>query len=125
MKEAKKRDVNGPSIVSPGARERITRNARILLVERDPAFRAALSAALQAADYAVDVVATAADAETRLAHRRYDLLIAEWRISTATSGYVLLTPPRNATRHELLTKPIQPAELVEVLERFIGRTIRR
>ena len=121
MKEARKRDVNGPSIVSPGARERITRSARVLLVERDPALRAALSAALQAADYAVDVVATAADAETRLAHRRYDLLIADWRISMAASGYILLTPPQKATRHELLTKPIEPAELVEVVERFMGK----
>jgi DNA-binding response OmpR family regulator len=102
----------------------MARKARILLVERDPGFRGALRAALQDAGYAVDVVATAADAEARLAHRQYALLIADWWISMATSGYVLLAPPRQAIRHELVTKPTQPAELVEVVERFMGETSR-
>jgi hypothetical protein len=87
-----------------------------------PELRGALGAALQDAGYAVEVVATAADAEARLADRRYDLLIADWRISMATSGYVIFTPPSKATRHELLTKPIQAAKLVEVLERLLGKT---
>jgi DNA-binding NtrC family response regulator len=94
----------------------------ILLVERDLQLRGALAAALQDRGYAVDVVATAADAEACLRHRRYDLLLADWWISTAASGYVLMTPPQKATRHELLTKPIGPAELVAVLERFIGKS---
>jgi PleD family two-component response regulator len=107
--------------VSPGTRERAARKTSILLVERDPHLRGALEAVLQDAGYAVDVVAIAADAEARLARQRYDLLIADWRISMAASGYILLTPPQKATRHELLTKPIEPAELVEVVERFMGK----
>jgi hypothetical protein len=112
---------------------RMARKTRVLLVEPDPGQQRLLTAALQGAGYAVDVVATTTEAEVWLARRRYVLMIADWRLSAggsdpvagagAMSGYVLLTPPRKATRHELLMKPAQPAQLVDAVERFIGKAI--
>ena len=111
----------------------MTRKPRILLVERDPGQQRLLSATLLDAGYAVDVAATTAEAEVRLARRRYALMISDWRVSSGASnplagvapmgGYVLLTPPRKATRHELLMKPAQPAQLLEAVERLIGKAI--
>ena len=111
----------------------MARKPRILLVEHDPNQQSLLTAALRDAGYAVDVVADATEAEVQLARRRYALLISDWRLSAGArdpvaaaapmSGYVLLTPPRKATRHELLMKPAQPAQLVEAVERFIGKAI--
>jgi hypothetical protein len=111
----------------------MARKPRILLVEHDPNQQSLLTAALRDAGYAVDVVADAAEAEVQLARRRYALLVSDWRLSAGgrdpvaaappMSGYVLLTPPRKATRHELLMKPAQPAQLVEAIERFIGKAI--
>jgi CheY-like chemotaxis protein len=108
----------------------MARKPRILLVEHDPNQRSLLTAALRDAGYAVDVVADAAEAEVQLPQRRYALLVSDWRLSAGgrdpvaaaapMSGYVLLTPPRKATRHELLMKPAQP---VEAVERFIGKAI--
>src|SRR5882762_3408555 len=104
----------------------MTRKTRILLVEQDPGLRGSLTAALRSAGYAVDVVPSAVEAEARLARQRFTLLISDWRLSDPgpqMSGYVLLTPPRKAARHELLPKPARPAELVEAVERFIGKAI--
>jgi len=107
--------------------------ARLLVVDDEPRTAQVTAELLRRAGYAVDVAATTAEAEVWLARRRYALMIADWRLSAggsdpvagagAMSGYVLLTPPRKATRHELLMKPAQPAQLVDAVERFIGKAI--
>lgn len=112
---------------------------RILLVEDDRDIRDLLGHVLQAEGYVVDVTATAAQAWQCLDQHAYALVIADWRlpdgdgtviaeaaadrgaVTLVMSGYLFQMPGGRAERHETLMKPIRPSEIVEVVERRIGK----
>jgi DNA-binding response OmpR family regulator len=111
---------------------------RILLVEDEADLRRLLTAVLTSAGYTLDIAGTAAQAQTRLAATRYDLVIADWRLpdgdgleiadhaadlgakTLVVSGYLFQIPADKRTRHEFLMKPIRPSELIAAVARCIG-----
>ena len=111
---------------------------RILLVEDDRNTGVLLEHILHSAGFAVDLVATVADAEQRLADTPYALVIADWRLSDGDgialadqaaargiktailTGYAFQVPAKVVARHELWLKPMRPAEIIAAVERCIG-----
>src|SRR5438270_11224180 len=99
---------------------------RSLLVEDDRDTAGLLEHVLIAADYTVDVVASAAEAMQRVAENRYGLIIADWRLAdgdglavvdraadlgmktAVLTGYAFGLPPDTTTRHEVWLKPMRP-----------------
>ena len=112
---------------------------RILLVEDEPLIRDLLTHNLHAEGYAIDSVATAAEARARLAGHTYALVIADWRLPDGDgmliadeaadqgaktfimSAYLFQMPSGRTDRHATLMKPIRPSEIIEVVERSIGK----
>ncbi|HZS83959.1 MAG TPA: response regulator [Stellaceae bacterium] len=111
---------------------------RILIVEDDPSVRAIFELVLGSRRYLVDAVSTATDAGLLLDLHPYDLVVADWNLpdgsgvqvadrATAAgvkalivSGFRISARNDNASRHEVLTKPIRPAELLTLIESRIG-----
>lgn len=111
---------------------------RILLIEDEPTSREISQQILEGAGYEVDTADTAADAHKRLSTMRYRLVIADWilpdgdgilladraaRLGTATmvvTGHIADLPPGTGSRHQLLTKPINPTHLLAVVRAIIG-----
>jgi|HubBroStandDraft_6_1064221.scaffolds.fasta_scaffold896554_1 DNA-binding response OmpR family regulator len=112
---------------------------RILLVEDEPEIHQLLAHVLSGEGYTVDVAATVAEAWRSLDGQSYALVIADWRLpdgdgtviaeaaadlgakTFVMSGYLFQMPGGRAERHYTLMKPIRPRELVEAVERVIGK----
>jgi two-component system response regulator PilR (NtrC family) len=112
---------------------------RILLVEDERTTRELLANVLLAEGYGVDVAATVAEAMTWLDERSYALVISDWRLpdgdgtvvadtaarigakTIVMSGYLFHMASGTADRHEPLMKPLRPSELVEAVQRRIGK----
>jgi|GraSoiStandDraft_45_1057281.scaffolds.fasta_scaffold292265_1 two-component system response regulator HydG len=111
----------------------------ILLIEDERPVANMLGIALRSEGYDVDLAETAADARKRLDSLRYDLVIADWRLpdgdgldmadlaadngskTMLISGYLFQVPAERTVRHELLMKPMRPQELIDAVERMIGK----
>ncbi len=112
---------------------------RILIVEDEATVREMMAHVLYAHGYSVDVAASAAEAWQHLDARSYALVIADWRLpdgdgsvianaaadlGAATfvmSGYLFLMPGGRAEQHETLMKPLRPSEIIDAVERRIGK----
>jgi DNA-binding response OmpR family regulator len=86
----------------------------------------------------VDVTTTAAAAHTQLSLAYYRLVIADWMLPDGDGIYIadrvvdlgsrtlIITghlsdlPPGTAARHQLLRKPVNPAELLALVRALIG-----
>jgi DNA-binding response OmpR family regulator len=113
--------------------------SRILLVEDERDVRELLTHVLHAEGYAVDAVATAAEAWRCLDARLYAVVIADWRLpdgdgtliadraadqgakTFVMSGYLFQMAGGRAERHETLMKPMRPSEIIAAVERAIGQ----
>ena len=113
---------------------------RILLVEDEIEIRQLLGHVLHAAGYAVDLAATLGDAWPLLDSQSYALVIADWRLpdgdgtllldwaadhdaeTLLMSGFLFRMPGGRAERHETLMKPVRARELIEAVERSIGKS---
>jgi DNA-binding response OmpR family regulator len=113
---------------------------RILLVEDDPDIHYLLTHVLVSEGYAVDVADTVAKAWQCLDGAPYALVIADWRLpdgdgtviadaaadlgakTFVMSGYLFQMPGGRAERHETLMKPVRARELIEAVERSIGKS---
>jgi DNA-binding response OmpR family regulator len=111
---------------------------RILFIEDEPTTREIVTYVLREEGYAVDSVASAGAALTCLQSLSYTLVIADWQLpdgdgiyladraaslgarTLIVTGHVADLPAGTATRHPLLTKPVNPKGLLEVIERLIG-----
>jgi DNA-binding response OmpR family regulator len=89
--------------------------------------------------YDVDPTATLAAARTLLRDRHYDLLLADGVLPDGTgmeiaqeakrrgtpaiivTAYAFRLPKEELARFEVLLKPVRPAELLEAVERALGR----
>jgi DNA-binding response OmpR family regulator len=112
---------------------------RILVVEDEPDIRDLLCHVLRAEGYRVDGAATLAEAKSRLATARYSVVFADWRLpdgdgtvvaawakqlgakTFVMSGYLFQMPGGRALDHETLMKPLRPSEILDVVERNIGK----
>ena len=113
---------------------------RILLVEDDPDVTRILEHVLFDEGYDVDVVKTIKYAQSSLdGHHPYALVIADLRLpdgdglsiaeraaelgvkTAIMSGYLHQLTAAAADRHEVMIKPVRPAELIAVVRRLIGR----
>ena len=113
---------------------------RILLVEDDPDIHYLLTYVLVAEGYVVDVADTVAKAWQHLDRQPYALVIADWRLpdgdgtviadaaadlgakTFVMSGYLFQMPGGRAERHQTLMKPVRPGELIDAVERSIGKS---
>ena|SRR6202522_1075110 len=68
--------------------------ARVLLVQGDLTPRLALQTILQAGGYTVDVVATPAEALTRMDERQYDLVLSDAQFGSSEAGRNVLAYAR-------------------------------
>ena len=114
---------------------------RILLVEDEPITRELLTNVLVGEGYAIDVAATVAEAMRLLDRFQYALVISDWRLpdgdgllvvetgaqlgakTFVMSGYLFQMPGGRADRHETLMKPVRPSEMIDAVERCIGKAI--
>ena len=114
---------------------------RILLVEDERTIRDLLANVLWAEGYAVDAVATVAEAMVCLDRRRYALVIADWRLpdgdglrladgaaaagirTLVMSGYLFQMSRGLADRHETLMKPVRPSELAAAVDQVLQKPI--
>jgi CheY-like chemotaxis protein len=110
----------------------------ILVVEDEENIRVLFHDVLVSAGYAVDSSATVADALRLLRTRSYDLVVVDDRLpdgrglevadkakakgidAVVLTGYALQMGKDELARHDLLLKPIRPAELVREVERRIA-----
>ena len=111
---------------------------RILLVEDDRDLAPILEHVLLSEGYAVDVARNMAQAQAHLDQQLYTLVIADLRLpdgdgleiadhaaetglkTAIISGYVHQLAPEIADRHEVMAKPMRPAELIATVRRLIG-----
>ena len=112
---------------------------RILLVEDDPDVARILEHVLFDEGYDVDVAKTIKDAQSSLdGHHPYALVISDLRLpdgdglsiaeraaelgvkTAIMSGYLHQLTAAAADRHEVMIKPVRPAELIAVVRRLIG-----
>ncbi|HEY6139470.1 MAG TPA: sigma-54 dependent transcriptional regulator [Thermoanaerobaculia bacterium] len=116
---------------------------RILVVEDDSYFRRSLQKVLEAEDFEVSAVGTADDAIAQLQENSFDAAILDWHLGpdhtgtdvlreiarTASNMPVIMISayvnvPEIASAYKLgivdyLRKPVQPAELVALLRKFL------
>jgi DNA-binding NtrC family response regulator len=113
--------------------------SRILLVEDDLNVRVLLEHVLIDAGYEVDSTATAAEAKSLLDSVSYELLLADGRLPDGTgmaladlaqangvkaliiTGYAFQLASQDLGRYDFLMKPIRPAELIDAIDRTLGR----
>lgn len=110
----------------------------ILLVDDDPILRSLLRATLPEEEYEVVEAGDAASALAALEREATDLVVLDWRLPDGSGGYVLaeakarwpglpvivLTAEAYAeagAADAFLTKPFSPLQLLDEVERLIGR----
>ena len=111
---------------------------RVLLVE-DNDVGVLLVDVLRGEGYLVDLATTTAEAWAHLDTHAYVLVIADWKLpdgdgtiiadaaahlgatTVVMSGYLFQMPRGRADPHETLMKPIRPSELVDVVQRSVGK----
>lgn len=106
-----------------------------LLVDDEPGIREGLAALLRRKGHEVHTAGDCAAAAARLAERSFDLVITDWRLPDGTAAqFVIDCPcpvvavsghPEEVERHpavrEVLTKPVGPARLLEVIAATVSR----
>lgn len=110
---------------------------RILLVDDDPGINELFAMVLRDEGYVVDVATTAAEAKAAIDGSHYTMLISDWRLpdgdglqiadraaadrieTVVITGHVISRGGR-AERHEILTKPVRPDQLLAAVKRRIG-----
>ena len=110
----------------------------ILLVEDEPDIQDILTYTLRRKGYTVDVAATVTEAQTRLQATSYALVITDWRLpdgdgmiiadwakevgakTFVMSGYLFEMPGGRALEHDTLMKPVNPNDMVDIVEQSIG-----
>lgn len=115
--------------------------ARILLVEDDPDVKLLLEHVLQSAGYEVKAVETATHARPLIDVQPFDLLLTDGTLVDGTgveladraaarglravivTGNALALPSEGLARHELLLKPLRPAELLSAIERILAKPV--
>ena len=113
---------------------------RILLVEDEYNVRILLEHVLIDAGYEVDSTATVAEAKSLLDSVRYDLVLADGRLPDGTgmvlaeraeaagakvliiTGYAFQLADEELGRYDFLMKPVRPAELIQAIERTLGKS---
>jgi DNA-binding NtrC family response regulator len=113
---------------------------RILLVEDEYNVRVLLEHVLIDAGYEVDSAATVAEAKSLLDSVRYDLVLADGRLPDGTgmmladqaeesgikaliiTGYAFQLADEELGRYDFLMKPVRPAELIQAIERTLGKS---
>lgn len=121
--------------------EKVTRppgGKRILVLEDDQHVRDLLYHVLLSAGYVVDSVGTVGAAAALLERHHYHLVLADDELpdgrgvdiadkarargidAVVVTGYALRMAKEDLSRHDLLIKPVSPAELVGAVERHIG-----
>jgi DNA-binding response OmpR family regulator len=106
---------------------------RILLVEDDPDRAEVMVTVLREEGYVVDLAATLAQAQERLAIDRYAVVIADWKLpdgdgtliaewgstlgakTMVMSGYLREMPGGRAEQHLTLAKPFRANRLLEAV----------
>ena len=118
-----------------GGRE--TELARILLVEDNDDVRVLLEHVLYDAKHRVDAVATAAEAQSLIEARRYDLVVADGLLCDGTGMQIADEARARGMRaliitgyafrisaellgYDYLLKPVRPAELLAAIEARLG-----
>jgi DNA-binding NtrC family response regulator len=114
--------------------------SRILLVEDDQHVRVLLEHVLFDAGYEVDSAATVAEAASLLDSVSYELLLADGRLPDGTgmalaeraeasgakvliiTGYAFQLADEELGRYDFLMKPVRPAELIQAIERSLGKS---
>lgn len=100
-----------------------------LLVDDEPGIREGLAALLRRKGHEVHTAGDCAAAAARLAERSFDLVITDWRLPDGTAAAFVADCPCpvvavsghpeevevHAAVREVLTKPVSPARLLEVL----------
>lgn len=101
-----------------------------LLVDDEPGIREGLAALLRRKGHEVHTAGDCAAAAARLAERRFDLVITDWRLPDGTAAAFVADCPcpvvavsghpeevEHPAVGEVLTKPVGPARLLEVIAR--------
>ena len=100
-----------------------------LLVDDEPGIREGLAALLRRKGHEVHTAGDCAAAAARLAERTFDLVITDWRLPDGTAATFVVDCPcpvvavsghpeeveRHPTIREVLTKPVGPVRLLEVI----------
>ena len=112
--------------------------ARILLLEDDDNVRLLLEHVLLHEGYTVETAGTASRGETLLQNGNYDLVLADAKLpdgnglkiadaavrrglkTLVITGYGFTLPVAAQEHHEVLLKPLRPAELIGAIERVLG-----
>ncbi len=69
--------------------------ARVLVVDDDPTSRLTLQTVLRAGGYAVDSVASAAEAVSKMDEGRYELVLSDLGMESPTAGYRVMAHARS------------------------------
>jgi CheY-like chemotaxis protein len=112
---------------------------RILVVEDEEDVRTLVELVLRGVAYQVDSVRTAAAAREYIRTHAYDLVLTDFKLGSEgngvtvadaaaeigakvviVTGYAPSIPMEDRARHEILAKPVRPAELIKAVERQIG-----
>jgi CheY-like chemotaxis protein len=112
---------------------------RILVVEDEQEVRMLLQHVLLSAGFAVDVASSVTEALAQLEGHRYHLVLTDDRLpdgrgtrvaevarerdmdAVVITGYALQSAKQDRERYDYLLKPVRPAELIETIERHLGR----
>ncbi|MBP8300888.1 MAG: response regulator [Planctomycetes bacterium] len=100
-----------------------------LLVDDEPGIREGLAALLRRKGHEIHTAGDCAAASARLAERSFDLVITDWRLPDGTAARFIADCPCpvvavsghpeevevHASVREVLTKPVSPARLLELL----------
>ena len=111
---------------------------RILLIEDEATIRQIAQLIVEEAGYEVDLADNAEAAHELLSSTRYELVLADWILpdgdgiyladralalgarTVVVTGHISDLPPGTGSRHHLLMKPFQPAQLLAVIKALIG-----
>jgi DNA-binding response OmpR family regulator len=109
----------------------------VLLIEDEPAVGDILRMSLDGNGYSTTLVATASQGRHHLAARRFDLVVADWRLPDG-DGLDILNQAADAGirtmlisgflfqigepdhRHEYLMKPMRPSEFASAVDRLFS-----
>jgi DNA-binding response OmpR family regulator len=112
--------------------------ARILLVEDDANLLLLMEHVLRSDRHEVDLATTVQEAQVRLAHNRYDLVLTDGKLPDGTgmevgdgasaggmktlivTGFAFQLPSEELGRFEYLLKPVRPSELLRAVERMLA-----